>query len=413
MGGRLAPRTTRVRRPTGPGLLLRQLAGAIRNRPRIRPANSSAAITARRRIGPELPFHMSVPYPSCRRCIPPAVVSSPPGPGGDRDDGGRAPLVIWRPSGASPGRDVAGRLGSRGRPHTRMTQADRTPRGRGPGVSERQGNEIGTSPSASCTILIGPRDNWVGRPRIGWEKEMGVGMAQATAKGIAKSGKRMGKKVLATDTAQDVVGVVVDGLEEVAVDKADDVAENVKARAARAGGRSSKSAAANKSSSRKSPAKRPTAKKSATRKSGAKKPGAKKPTKKPSPKRAGARGGDGSKVTGQAGGCERSPRPSGQVPRSRQPARSRTRSGARSASGSHGTPRSGVGSVASIAPSRSRIRCRKEGGSAMLAVLGGSASSASSLSYWSPGDHLLRTAHLKWDSFAGRSWVRNEGWVSS
>ncbi len=56
------------------------------------------------------------------------------------------------------------------------------------------------------------------------------------AKEIAKSGKRMGKKVLATDTAQDVVGVVVDGLEEVAVDKADDVAENVKARAARARG---------------------------------------------------------------------------------------------------------------------------------------------------------------------------------
>ena len=41
----------------------------------------------------------------------------------------------------------------------------------------------------------------------------------AQAKEMAKTGKRMGKKVMATDTAQDVVGVVVDGLEEVAVDK--------------------------------------------------------------------------------------------------------------------------------------------------------------------------------------------------
>ena len=57
-------------------------------------------------------------------------------------------------------------------------------------------------------------------------------------KEMAKAGKRMGKKVMATDTAQDVVGAMVNGLEEVAVDKADDVAENVKTRAARAGGRS-------------------------------------------------------------------------------------------------------------------------------------------------------------------------------
>ena len=54
-------------------------------------------------------------------------------------------------------------------------------------------------------------------------------------KEIVKTGKQMGKKVLATDTAQDVVGVVVDGLEEVTVDKADDVAENLKKRAARLG----------------------------------------------------------------------------------------------------------------------------------------------------------------------------------
>ena len=46
-------------------------------------------------------------------------------------------------------------------------------------------------------------------------------------KEMAKAGKRMGKKVMATDTAQDVMAVVVDGLEEVAVDKADDLAESV------------------------------------------------------------------------------------------------------------------------------------------------------------------------------------------
>ena len=99
----------------------------------------------------------------------------------------------------------------------------------------------------------------------------------AQAKEMAKTGKRMGKKVKATDTAQDVVGVVVDGLEEVAVDKADDVAENLKTRAARAGGRSPKRPSAKKPSSRQATAKKkPATKKStAKRKSGAKKSTAK------------------------------------------------------------------------------------------------------------------------------------------
>jgi hypothetical protein len=81
-------------------------------------------------------------------------------------------------------------------------------------------------------------------------------------KEIVKTGKQIGKKVMATDTAQDVVGVVVDGFEEVTVDKADDVAENLKKRAARAGGRSPKQATAKKSAARK----KTTAKKSAARK---------------------------------------------------------------------------------------------------------------------------------------------------
>lgn len=40
--------------------------------------------------------------------------------------------------------------------------------------------------------------------------------------------KKTGKKVLATDTAQGVVGAVVDKMEEIAVDKADDAADAVK-----------------------------------------------------------------------------------------------------------------------------------------------------------------------------------------
>jgi topoisomerase IA-like protein len=80
----------------------------------------------------------------------------------------------------------------------------------------------------------------------------------------------MGKKVMATDTAQEAVGVVVDGLEDVVVDKADDAADELKARAARAGGRSAprtKKSAAKKSAAKKSAAKKSTAKKSTAKKS--------------------------------------------------------------------------------------------------------------------------------------------------
>ena len=86
---------------------------------------------------------------------------------------------------------------------------------------------------------------------------------------IAKAGKRVGKKVLATDAAQGVVEAVVDKLEEFAVDKADDVAEAVKDRAAKAGGRSPKRATSGsrkKTGAKKSTAKKSTAKKSTARK---------------------------------------------------------------------------------------------------------------------------------------------------
>jgi hypothetical protein len=82
---------------------------------------------------------------------------------------------------------------------------------------------------------------------------------------VVKAGRRIGKKVMASDTAQDVVGVVVDGLERVVVDKADDVADDVKTRAARVGDRAKKSTA-KKSTAKKSTAKKSTAKKSSSRK---------------------------------------------------------------------------------------------------------------------------------------------------
>ena len=73
-------------------------------------------------------------------------------------------------------------------------------------------------------------------------------------KEVARAGKRMGKKVMATDTAQDVVEVLVDGLEEVVVDKADDAGDALKVRAARAGGRAPKPTTAKKSTAKKSTA---------------------------------------------------------------------------------------------------------------------------------------------------------------
>jgi hypothetical protein len=101
-------------------------------------------------------------------------------------------------------------------------------------------------------------------------------------KKIANAGKEAGKKVLATDTAQGVVEAVVDKLEEITVDKADDVAATVKERAAKAGGRSPKRATAKKSGAKKSTAKKSTAKKSSAKKSSAKKSSAKKATAKKS-----------------------------------------------------------------------------------------------------------------------------------
>jgi hypothetical protein len=85
-------------------------------------------------------------------------------------------------------------------------------------------------------------------------------MMQQT-KEILKTGKRMGEKVMATDTSQEVVGVMLGGL-EVAVDTADDVTKNLKTGVARAGGRSPKKTTAKKSAARK----KTTAKKSAARK---------------------------------------------------------------------------------------------------------------------------------------------------
>ena len=56
-------------------------------------------------------------------------------------------------------------------------------------------------------------------------------------KGVTNTVVRAGKRVLATDAAQGVIGAVADKMEEIAVDKADDAAEIVKEKAAKAGGR--------------------------------------------------------------------------------------------------------------------------------------------------------------------------------
>jgi hypothetical protein len=105
-------------------------------------------------------------------------------------------------------------------------------------------------------------------------------------KKAVKAGAKAGKKVLATDAGQKMVGTVVDTLEKVVVEKADDMAETVKTRAAKAGGRSTrkpstrkKTTARKKTTSRKkTSARKPaTRKKTATRKpSGRKKTTARK-----------------------------------------------------------------------------------------------------------------------------------------
>ncbi len=98
-----------------------------------------------------------------------------------------------------------------------------------------------------------------------------------------------GKKVLATDAAQGVIGAVADKMEEIAVDKADDAAEIVKEKAARAGGRSSR--------------RPPTARKTGAKKTGARKTGGRKTTaRKTGAKKTGARKTGGRKTTARKTG---------------------------------------------------------------------------------------------------------------
>jgi hypothetical protein len=55
-------------------------------------------------------------------------------------------------------------------------------------------------------------------------------MAMPKRRKVTEKVKKTGKKVLATDTVQGVVEAVVDKIEEIAVDKADDAAQAVKKR---------------------------------------------------------------------------------------------------------------------------------------------------------------------------------------
>ena len=89
---------------------------------------------------------------------------------------------------------------------------------------------------------------------------------------------RAGKKALATDTAQEVIGAVVDGVVEVAVDKADDAANAVKRKAASGAGRPPPGA--KKSSAKRIGRQEVSAKRSGAKKSSAKRPGAKKSMKR-------------------------------------------------------------------------------------------------------------------------------------
>ena len=88
-------------------------------------------------------------------------------------------------------------------------------------------------------------------------------------KSVTKKVVGAGKKVLATDAAQGVIGAVADKMEEIAVDKADDAAEIVKEKAARAGGR--KPSSRRSVSTRKTEARKTGARKATTRKTGARK----------------------------------------------------------------------------------------------------------------------------------------------
>jgi hypothetical protein len=104
-------------------------------------------------------------------------------------------------------------------------------------------------------------------------------------KRVAQSVARGGKKVLATDTAQRVVGTVADKMEEVAVDKADDVSEAIKDKAAKAGGR--RKSPSRKKSQGSTPSRKNSTRKKSTRQASRPKPtGRKKSSAKTSKKSA-------------------------------------------------------------------------------------------------------------------------------
>lgn len=106
---------------------------------------------------------------------------------------------------------------------------------------------------------------------------------------VVDAGAKAGKKVLETDAAQSLVGTVVDKLERIVKEQTDEVGEDVKSRAAKAGGRSAKSTSRKKTSGRK---KTTTRKKTAARSPSSRKTSARGPstrkktsTRKPSSRR--------------------------------------------------------------------------------------------------------------------------------
>ncbi len=107
-------------------------------------------------------------------------------------------------------------------------------------------------------------------------------------KSLARSAATAGKKVLAADTTQRVIGAVADEMEAITLDKADEAAEAVKEKAARAAGRrppSPRKRATRKSTAKRTGTRKSTAKRTGTRKSTAKRTG----TRKSTAKRTGAR----------------------------------------------------------------------------------------------------------------------------
>jgi len=102
----------------------------------------------------------------------------------------------------------------------------------------------------------------------------------AVVRKVTDAGKRAGKAVLATDAAQSLVGTVVDKLERVVKEQTDDVGEQVKKKAAKAGGRRTPKTTRKSTGRKKTAARKPTSRKTrkpARRKSTAKKTTARKP----------------------------------------------------------------------------------------------------------------------------------------